>query len=103
MNKEKYKFKKEFQSIAKYWHTYSKDANGNPTHSKRYDGFELWEEFDEKNRKIHLKNSEGFEYWWKYDKKGEIFLISKEEFEEIKIEKEFLSRKKCSRFKLMEL
>ncbi len=100
---KKLQFKAKFQSKAKYWHTYSEDVNGNPTHSKRYDGFEIWEEFDEENRKIYLKNSEGEEHWWKYDKKGEMFLIEEEEFERIKKEKEFLGRKKVTRFKLMEL
>ncbi len=103
------------------------DENNNLIYYKDSSGYEEWYKFDKNNNRIYYKNSSG-ELWWKYDENnnlvyskrsfgGEMWYkycyknkqrisITKQEFNEIefrKKEKEYLSRKKCSRFEIMEI
>jgi len=78
------------------------DERGNCIHQKYFYGFEQWTEYDENNNLIHIKNSDEFEEWYGYDKNNKQIKITKQEFEKIK-EQEFLGRKYCSRFELMDI
>ncbi|MEK0344915.1 MAG: hypothetical protein QQN64_06700 [Nitrosopumilus sp.] len=75
------------------------DKNRNLIYHKSSNGYEHWYE---NNNKIHYKNSNGFEIWYKYDNNNKQIVITKQEFENIKI-KEYNSRTKCSRFELMDI
>ena len=75
------------------------DENSNLIYEKDYNGYEYWQEFDENNRLIYSKNSDNFESWYEYDKNNNRVNITKEKLKE----KEFLSRKYCSRFELIDI
>ncbi len=94
------------------------DKNNNIIHYKNSLNFEYWKEYDKNNNMIHYKHSNGYEeyamynknnkliyvdyggieYYYKYND-GDRIIISKKEFQEI----EYLSRKKISRFELMDI
>ncbi len=103
------------------------DDRGNLTYYKDESGFERWRRYDRDNREIYYKSSASYEEWREYDEEGRLIYyksfdkidnekkekwythneyghiqITKQEFEKRK-EKEFLGRKKVSRFKLMEV
>ena len=87
-----------------YWQEF--DKNGNRTYMKNTDGWEYWQEYDENNNLVHFKTSNGTEYWYKYNEDNESILITEQEFKQIekaKARKEFLSRKYCSRFELIDI
>ncbi len=82
------------------------DKNGNKIYCKEVSGFEFWQEFDENNRKIHWKDSAGSESWYKYNKNNIRLKITEQEYRNIefrKQEKEYLSRRKVSRFEIMDI
>jgi len=104
------------------------DNHGNLLHYKYTNGYEDWYIYDEKSRRIYTKCSNGFERWEEYydefnlgylrDNNGKERWfkytegyswgdkISQKEFEWIKFkkkEKEFNSREKVSRFRLMDI
>ena len=88
----------------KIWYKY--DENNNEIYFKNSYGFERWQKYDENNNLIHFKNSDGGESWYKYDKNNRKIVITEQEYKEIefrKKEKEYLSRKKCSRFEIMDI
>ncbi len=64
-------------------------------------------QFDENNNLIYFKNSSGYEFWQKFDENNIYAIeITEKEFNEIefrKQEKEYLSRKKVSRFELIDI
>ena len=79
------------------------DYRGNLIYIKSsYFGYEAWREYDENDRLIHYKNTFDKEGWYKYNEYGKCIKITKQEYKKIK-EKEYLSRKKVSRFELMEI
>ena len=80
-----------------FWHEY--DRNNNNVYSKNSIGMEFWQEYDKENRIIYWKNNLSTENWWRYNKNGEKINITKQK----KQQKEFLSRKYCSRFELMDI
>ena len=41
-------------------------------YSKASNGFEYWEDYDDKGNEIHFKNSNGYEQWTEYDDKGNV-------------------------------
>ncbi len=86
-----------------------RNKNGDVIYEKRHLHFgtrfgivdtiiEHWYEYDEKNNWIYWKSSDGIEVWYGY-KNGDRINITSQKLEE----QEFLGRKKCSRFELMEL
>ena len=86
------------------------DENNNSIYYKNlYDSWEYWAKYDENNNLIYFKNSNGEEYWYKYNEKNSrIFKIkiSEKEYKNIefrKVEKEYNSRTKCSRFEIMDI
>ena len=82
------------------------DKYNNCIHCKESNGYEYWREYDENNKEIHYKSSMNEEKWYKYYSDGKKCNISKEEFKQIerkKVKEEFLSRKKCSRFEIMDI
>ena len=81
---------------------YKYEENKNLIYFKNSNGYESWREYDENNNEIHFKNSNGWEYWHKYDENNERIEITEQEFENIKI-REYLSRKKVSRFELIDI
>ena len=85
------------------WYKY--DKNNNLIHCKDSSGFEYWSEFDGNNDEIHCRNNKGDKAWYKWKNDNRIYITEKEykEIEFRKKEKEYLSRKKCSRFELMEI
>ncbi len=85
------------------WYKY--DENNNQIHYKDSAGFEYWSEFDGDNDEIHCRNNKGDKAWYKWKNDNRIYITEKEykEIEFRKKEKEYLSRKKCSRFELMEI
>ncbi len=108
-----------------------RDERGNIIYYKDFKGLEYWSEYDENNKEISCRNADGnsyrYEYdeysriiyyqnicgngekveaWYKYDEYERRTIITKQEFKQIKKEKEqkeFLSRKEISRFDLMEV
>ncbi len=65
---------------------------------------EYLKEFNENNNKIYNKSSTGYEIWREYDENNNKIKITKEkELKFRKKEKEYLSRKKCSRFEIMDI
>ncbi len=97
------------------------DERGNLIYLKCADGLESWHSYDERNREIFMKRSDGYEsrkvyneksnlihiktnqlgnenIWYKIEKNKEIRITQKEYY---KIE--FLSRKYCSRFELIDI
>ena len=90
----------EYGFFFEIWYEY--DENNNRIYVKGSDGWECWAEYDENNNEIYYKNTDGAENWVKYDNENNRIIITKQEFENIKI-KEYLSRTKCSRFELMEI
>ncbi len=81
---------------------YKYDKNNNHIYTKGSDGFEYWGEYDENNNEIHFKNTDGLENWAKYNNENNRIIITKQEFENIKI-REYNSRTKCSRFEIMDI
>ena len=81
------------------WSKYNE--NNNEIHFKRSDGFECWKEYYNKGNLIHYKSNElnNEEIWFKINKNGDRNRITEQEFKQ----KEYLSRKKVSRFELMEI
>jgi len=77
------------------------DKNKNLIYSKYSSGNEYYYKYDENNNLIHYKNSFGYENWYKYDKDKRIE-ITQQEFYKLK-EQEFLNRKYCSRFEIMDM
>ena len=98
------------------------DDRGNLIYYKCLDGLESWHKYDDENREIYCKRSDGYEFqkeynkksnlvyyksnqlgneeiWYKIDEYGEEIRITKKRFEEI----EYLSRKKFTRFELMDI
>jgi hypothetical protein len=94
------------------WYTYDDRSNLvylrqlNLLHKTYY---EEWREFSENNREIYYRDTRYFleGSWYKYDENGKFIKeITEKEFKEIKRkeeEKEFLSRKYCSRFEIMDM
>ena len=79
--------------------------SNNCIHYKDSNGYEYWKKYDGNNR-IYYKNSNGEETWFKWTKNGAPIKITEQEYKEIefrKKEKEYLSRKKCSRFEIMDI
>ncbi len=87
------------------WHKF--DENNNRIYLKYFNKKERWyEEWYENNKLIHFRNCVGWEYWKKYDENNKSILITEQEYNKIefrKKEKEYLSRKKCSRFELIDI
>ena len=81
---------------------YEYNKDNKQIHYKTSSGFESWSEYDINNNLVYSKNNEGSECWSKYDKENKHTYITKQKFENIK-EKEYLSRKKCSRFELIDI
>ena len=83
------------------------DENNNEIHYKDSIGLEYWREYDENNHCIHYKNARGDEKFWKYNaKNNERIDITEKTLKQIKRNKErqeFLSRKYCSRFEIMDI
>ena len=68
-------------------------------------GYKIWRKFDKNNKMIYWNTSCGDKEYYKWEDTGPI-IITEQEFNEIefkKEEKEYLSRTKVSRFKLMEI
>ena len=78
------------------WYEYYK--NNHLIHFKNSAGYEDWQEYDKDNNLIHFKDNSGHKYWCKYDGNNRIEITEKE-YKNI----EYLSRKKCSRFELMDI
>ncbi len=76
------------------WKEY--DKNNNLICYRDSYNYKFWSDYDEKNRKIHFKDNHNQEYWYRYGKRKS---ITEEEFNE----KEYLSRKKVSRFEIMDI
>ncbi len=92
-----------------YWKKY--DDRGNLIYLRKFNGwsyYEEWTEYNEDNKEICYRDTRYFligEYY-KYDNGGNQIQITEKEYKEIefrKKEKEYLSRKKCSRFEIMEI
>lgn len=75
------------------------DDNENIIYFKSSSGYESWWEYDEHNRTTHYKESNGTEAWWEYDRYNCRIEITRQKIKE----KEFLNRKKVSRFEVMDL
>jgi len=78
----------------------------NLIYHKEHDGYGTWKEFDENKNLIYFKDINENEDYYKYDDKKRSIKITKQEFEQIKRikkEKEFNSRTKVSRFRLMDI
>ncbi len=87
-----------------FWWKY--DENDNEIYYKSSDGNGYWKEYNKNNKIIHFKTFFGDEIWWKYDESDIASYITEKEYKEIefrKKEKEYLSRKKCSRFEIMDI
>ena len=81
------------------------DENGNIVYYKNSNGYEYWKEYDKNNNVIHFKDFLGIEYWYKYTDNKTI-KITKQEFEQIKRNKEykeFISRKQINPFELLDI
>ena len=89
------------------WESWKKyNENNNLIHYKDSDGYEIWREYDGNNNIIYSKSSTGFESWSKYDENNNKIKITEKELKELifqKKEKEYLSRKKCSRFEIIDI
>ncbi len=83
-----------------FWREY--DKNNNIIYYKDSNDMEYFKKYDENNNCIYYKNFDGKEHWYKYNNKNSPTRITKQEYEKI-IEKEYLSRIKCSRFELIEI
>ena len=93
------------------WYKY--DDRNNNIYYRQLNNFgtyyEEWRKYDEDNNEIYYRDTRYFleGSWHKYGENGEyIKEITEKEYKEIefrKKEKEYLSRKKCSRFELMEI
>ena len=87
------------------------DSRGNLIYYRGYyrgygEQYEIWREYDDKNRVIYHKGSFGWIVYYRYNEEGKAVVITKKEFEQIKRgkeQKEFLSREEVSRFELMDL
>ncbi len=79
------------------------DERGNCIHYKLSDSHDCWQEFDEYNRIIWHKDSDENEFWFEYGENNKKRLITEEKFKFRKKEKEFLNRKYCSRFEIMDI
>ncbi len=86
-----------------WWREY--DENNNCIYTKYYSKDhgvnKRRREFDEKNRLVCFKDSIGREAYYRYNKEKRT-MITKQEFDNIKI-REYLSRKKVSRFEIMDI
>jgi YD repeat-containing protein len=40
------------------------DEEGNETHTRYSDGYEVWKEYDEEGNITHTRYSDGREVWW---------------------------------------
>ncbi len=83
------------------------DEKGNLIYWKDSYG-EEWQKYDENNRIIYYKSSidTDYGYWYMYSDLGRRIEITEQEFLEIefrKKEQEYLSRKKVTRFELMDI
>ena len=86
------------------WAEYNK--NNNLIYHTDSEDYEVWYKYDENNNEIYFKNSSGYELWNKYDKNNNRTQITKKEYKKIQYNikiKEYNSRTKCSRFKLMDI
>ncbi len=104
MSKEVIKYNKNGKIVyykgidgSEAWSAY--DKNNNMIYNRQSNGCESWSKYDENNRDIYFKTNDGREEWFKYNKNGEKIDITDEKLKE----KEYLSRKKVSRFELMEI
>ncbi len=94
-----YKCSNDFE----WWRKY--DENNNRIYFKGYlgsDYYEEWDKYDKNRNIIYCKSNIGskkYEAWFRYDKNNKRIDITKEKIEE----KEYLSRTKCSRFKIMDI
>ncbi len=83
------------------------DKNNNVIYYKSTSGYQLWFKYNEKNRLIYFKDNYNDALWYKYnDNNNKKIVITEQEYNEIefrKKEKEYLSRKKCSRFEIMDI
>ena len=80
-----------------------KDKNGNCIYWKDDTGYETWAEYDENNNQIYWKNNTGFKNWYKWENNRAI-TITKQEYKEIKLEKEEKKKRNCfTRFEIMEI
>ncbi len=88
-----------------YWWEY--DENNNCIYFKNIEGFEIWYKYDENNNEIYYRDSDGREFWYKHGENNIYAIeITEKEFNEIefrKQENEYLSRKKVSRFELIDI
>ena len=51
-------------------------------HRKDSDGYEVWNEYDNKGNEVHHKTSDGLERWGEYDNKGNVIYSKDSDGEE---------------------